>query len=414
MSEQQTNSCETDLLHEVVQSGRVQSFFQPVVSIQTKTIIGFEAFARGVSGEDKQAVKPSVLFNTCHDAKTQLLVDATCRDAALEQFRSIYGAHKNMLLFLNINALGIEGGASSKADLPGKARELGYDLRHLVIEVDEKRIGEGFDWGTHKLYASERLRFSIDDVGAGGIGLDKMFMLKPDFIKINRALFTELDTKPYKTDVLRSLGRAATELGATVVGKGVETEEEAFALLDADIIHQQGFFYTKTKDDGRRDPLEIFREKIDNVHHRYRERVGRTITSKKEMFERYHKLATKLMFKLEGSARDEYPDLAKRLVAGVEELAGLFILDDAGRQVTARLTKTTGSDGKPALKQQEQREDHSIRDYVLYLHMGFEKFVTQPFRSPVTRKPHVIISRRFFNREAKPFIVCAEFEHTAG
>ncbi|MBU1248216.1 MAG: EAL domain-containing protein [Proteobacteria bacterium] len=407
-------TCDTLFLQDILDTGSVQSFFQPVVSIQKKSIIGFEAFARGVSGKDQQMVKPGVLFDACHDLETQLKVDRICRKAALEQFQSIYRSHQNILLFLNINSNSLSAPGVQKEHLLEAARSYGYEPKHLVIEVEERMINESFPWELFQFYKEQGFKFSIDDIGAGGLGLDKMFMIKPDFIKVSRKIFEDMKEKPYKADMLKSLKKASEELGCILVGKSVEIESEAFDLLEADIFYQQGFFYTKTKgDDTTRKPLEIFQEKISKVYAKFRARATSSIKAKKEMFETYHKTTNKIMFKLEGSAENEFTELCRRICIGIKEVAGIFLLNEAGIQITPRLTKIPATDGKTSLKESGEGEDHSIKDYVLYLEMGFEKFVSPAFVSPLTKASHTIISRRFYNREGKGYIICVEYPYLA-
>lgn len=407
-------ACTTDLVHEMLKTGKVQSFFQPVVSIQKKSILGFEAFARGLSGDDNQVLKPGELFAACHDSDTQLEVDRVCRNAALEQFRNIYKAHKNVLLFLNVNLDAYRSPGVDKDLLLKTTTKIGYDPQHIVIEFEESKIRDDFPLDLFNHFKSLGFKFSIDDIGAGGLGIDKLFMIRPDFIKVSRAIFADAREKPYKMNVLKSLRKAAEELGCTVVGKSVEEEDEAFILLENDITHQQGFFYTKTKgDDSGKDALEIFKEKIANVHNRYCKHISECIKSRKEMFDSYHKLSSKIMFRLESAGKEELPEMTKRICIGIKDLAGIFILDDTGRQITPRMTRIETSDGKPAIRESGRNEDHAIKDYVLYLNMGFDKFVTPPFVSPLTKREHTIISRRFFNRDGLSCVVCVEFPYVA-
>ncbi len=405
-------TCTKELLDSILETGKVQAFFQPVVSIQEKSILGFESFARGIAGDEQEVVKACVLFDSNIDVDTQLKIDRLCRNTALKQFQSIYQAHKNVLLFLNINVTALQSETVEESFLLDMIKGYGYDPRHIVIEVEEDKISENSSLELLKFHKEHGFKFSIDNVGSSGLGLDKMFLLKPDFIKVSRDLFMDIKEKPYKAAMLETLKKAAEELGCALVGKGVEVEEEAFILLEADITHQQGFFYTKTKgDDSDKSPLEIFQEKITHVHNRYRERIAQSITNKKEMFESYNKLSSKIMFKLEGATAKEFPELMKRICTNIKELTGMFILDSTGQQLATRMTKVSTPDGKTVLKETSRNTNHSIKDYVLYLEMGFEKFVTPPFVSPLTKNRHTIISRRFFNNEGGAYIICVEFPY---
>lgn len=401
--------CQGELLQKVLKQGEVQTFYQPVVAVDRMTIIGFEAYARGALADD-QVIKPQVLFDQCHDLDTLLHMDRLCRESALRNFQSIFRTHPNMLLFLNINITALKAKSMEINTLQEQVEEYGYDPRHVVIEVEEKLIDDDAPMELLTYYKNLGMHFSIDDVGTSGYALDKMFLVRPGFIKLNRNFLSEVKQKPYKADVLASLQKAAQSIGAVVVGKGVEKEEDAFALLDNKVMLQQGYYYTKTKDDNEKDATKIFKAKIMDVNHRYKESMSMSIRKKKATFEDYHKLMSKLLFKVEKETAKEFPARCRAMIQSEESIMGLFILNDQGLVVSNRFLRYQDNDA-PKLREERATKNYSLSDFFVHLRTGFEKFVTPPFSSPLTRQQHCIIARRFLNVEGREFVMCLEFAY---
>ena len=69
--------------------------------------------------------------------------------------------------------------------------------------------------------------WSLDDVGAGHSNLDRIPLLRPDVIKIDRSLITGVDADFYKQETLKSLVSLSRRIGALVVAEAIETEAEA-------------------------------------------------------------------------------------------------------------------------------------------------------------------------------------------
>ena len=85
------------------------------------------------------------------------------------------------------------------------------------------------------------LRVAIDDTGAGFSSMRHVLRLRPDIIKLDRSLIAGIDDD----DGQRALGAAmtvfASQIGATVVAEGVETESELAAIKQLGMAAAQGY-----------------------------------------------------------------------------------------------------------------------------------------------------------------------------
>jgi GAF domain-containing protein len=81
----------------------------------------------------------------------------------------------------------------------------------------------------------------VDDVGEGYAGLQRVMAIRPDVLKLDRALVTNVDREPAKAALVDAVVRYAARTGALVCAEGVETRSELSTLADLDVAQVQGF-----------------------------------------------------------------------------------------------------------------------------------------------------------------------------
>ncbi|HEX9297469.1 MAG TPA: EAL domain-containing protein [Polyangiaceae bacterium] len=85
----------------------------------------------------------------------------------------------------------------------------------------------------------------IDDLGAGYSNLGRIADLEPKFVKLDRELVTALDQNARRRQLVASVVRLCTELGAAVVAEGIETVDEYSALCDTGAQYGQGYLFAR-------------------------------------------------------------------------------------------------------------------------------------------------------------------------
>mgnify|MGYP001810185484 CR=1 FL=1 len=259
-------------------------------------------------------------------------------------------------------------------------------------------------------YRELGFKLSLDCMNGTNMPVDDIFAYKPDYIKIDRPIYTDVEGQEYKRDQMAALCRLAERLGSTIVAKGVETEEEAIRLLEWGVYHQQGYYYTKDKDSEEKDPIRAFLLKVEEINRKFRDRAQGEVAAKRKRYEDYHKVLKKVAYKLGETIADDFTAVCERFAASEESLLCAYVLNDEGVQYTPRAFKRSLVSETPLLGPERGRgEDHSIREDVVHLMSGFEKYVTQPFVSAHARVAACTISARFYNKEGSPYIVCLEF-----
>ena len=109
------------------------------------------------------------------------------------------------------------------------------DLHRVVVELTEHTP-------VHDLAALRRqtdeLRargalIALDDAGSGYSGLQQLAALRPQVVKLDRALVSDADTDPVRVALAEMLGEFAGRIDAWLLAEGIETAAElaAFARL---------------------------------------------------------------------------------------------------------------------------------------------------------------------------------------
>ena len=396
-----------DLEH-VLERELISVFFQPLVSVRLKSIIGFEAFSRAMT-EAGAKLDARDLFETPWEPETRLRLCRLCRRKALEAFRPIAERHQHMMIILNVDGVGIRA-ADKLGQLDAICQAMNLSGRRVIIELERPALNTPEIARFVTYYRERGFKFSLDAMDGLTSPIEEIFALKPDYIKIDRPAYTDVGGQEFKRDMVHSLGRLAERIGSTLVAKGVETEEEAIRLLEWGVYHQQGYFYTKDKDSEEKDPIRAFLAKVEEINRKFRERAQGEVAAKRKRYEDYHKVLKKVAYKLGETIADDFTAVCERFAASEESLLCAYVLNDEGVQYTPRAFKRSLVSETPLLGPERGRgEDHSIREDVVHLKSGFDKYVTQPCVSPHSRTLTCTISARFYNKEGHPYILCLDF-----
>lgn len=238
-------------------------------------------------------------------------------------------------------------------------------------------------------------------------------VLEPEFIKVNRSFFGADERTPYSAGVLETVMSDASRIGTRVIGQGVESEEESIRLLSAGVELQQGYYYTKDENAQPGSQAESLLNKIEDANRKYRDVKGMVIRQKKEQFTQIFRVVLSACSKFESISEADFEDGCKALVRKADEITSVFIVNDKGVQITPRVHNgdTKGTVKSSDLGGMRKGADHSVKDYILYLDMGYTQFVTDPFASPFADSMSCLISRPFYDHLGARYKLCIEMSH---
>ena len=241
---------ETDL-RKALDQGQFRVYYQPIVSLQTGKITGFEALTRWQRPEGILA--PIAFIAVAEETgliipmNRQLLREA-CQH--LRSWQSEFPSDSPLTMSVNITSREFV-----QPDLVSEIRksldQTGVDPGCLQLEIIETIAMGDAEKSGHVLAQLKALgvRLSIDDFGTGYSSLSRLRRIPVDTLKIDRAFISNMDTDPENREIVRAIIVLAHNLGLKVVAEGTEKEEHIDLLKQFNCEMAQGYIFSRPADD---------------------------------------------------------------------------------------------------------------------------------------------------------------------
>lgn len=242
-------------LTELIEQKQLTSFFQPVVSLLEKKIIGYEAFIRAPL--ESSFYKTPYLFQCAEKYGLLTQLDFLCCELSLKKFASF--EHHAKHLFINISPQVLLQPTFKTIESLRDLEKLGLNQHDVIIELTEYRPIDDYELMKNAAAYYRNLGFDIalDDLGAGyGSNLRLWSELLPEYIKIDRQFIHDLPRDALKQNFIRSIQGIANALHCHVIAEGVETQEEFKAVEKIGLSFAQGNYLARA--------MPVLETKINN------------------------------------------------------------------------------------------------------------------------------------------------------
>ncbi|HEY3379274.1 MAG TPA: EAL domain-containing protein [Armatimonadota bacterium] len=399
--------CSTTL-DRILGQGALQTYFQPLVSIKTRSIIGVEALARGVTNDRLRS--PEQLFHQAAREGCTLALDRLCREHALASFASL-PCPAGTLLFLNFDTEIIDQGIVGSDFLLQQVQHHGLPTQQVVIEIMESKVRDVAALRRFvESYRDYGFLIALDDIGTGHSNLDRIPMLKPDILKIDRSLIQQIDQEYYQQVVFKSLVNMAKDLGVLVVAEGIETEGEAVTTLQLGADLLQGFYFAYPHAPPCADVPETHR-RIAQIAARYRDHMIDHVRTIKSRHQYYDTLLTAIVQELARVHDGRYDGVLRELITRYPALECVYVLDSAGMQISETVAHAAAipRQGTPIFRPARPGTDHSLKEYFyLLVNTSIEKFTTDPYISLASGERCITISAIFYDGAGALRVLCVD------
>ena len=241
---------ETDL-RKALEQGEFRVYYQPIVSLQTGKIVGFEALTRW---QRPEGLLSPIEFVAVAEETGLIIPMNRCllREACqhLRSWQSEFPASPPLTMSVNMTSREF-----AQPDLVGEIRksleQTGVDPGCLQLEITETIAMGDAEKSGHVLGQLKALgvRLSIDDFGTGYSSLSRLRRIPVDTLKIDRAFISNMDSDPENREIVRAIIMLAHNLGLKVVAEGTETEEHINLLKQLNCETAQGYFFSRPVDD---------------------------------------------------------------------------------------------------------------------------------------------------------------------
>lgn len=232
-----------------LREGRIEAYYQPIVRLDTREVVGLEALCRMRIGE---RVVPAVAF---HEATTDVHVatELTARMMALVAADVRHWLDLGIPfqhVGINVSSADMHGTVDRVLEAAFAAHRV--PLKHVILEVTESvYMGHGEDRIVQAAVETLRargLKVALDDFGTGYASLTHLLTVPVDIIKIDKTFVDRLGADKASTAIVEGLIRIAAKLDIRVVTEGVETEEQARLLQALGGVLGQGFLFSRALD----------------------------------------------------------------------------------------------------------------------------------------------------------------------
>ncbi|MGE7842615.1 EAL domain-containing protein [Lysinibacillus sp. NPDC093712] len=239
-------------LKKIIETKDLHTFFQPIMNLQTKETMGFEALNRPTPSDLFSSVDQFYEFVGQTDCV--FLFECFCRNLSLQRFKErLHGEmlNKNFMLFLNIHPNVLLDKKYNSGETLQLLKELGIKPQQVVFELTERSAVLDFVEFERVLshYRSQGYRIAVDDMGSGYNSLKTLIYLKPEFIKLDRSLIQFIDKNSEQQQLVTLLMTYAEQAETKIIAEGIERQEELDYLQDIGIHYAQGYAIGKPSKD---------------------------------------------------------------------------------------------------------------------------------------------------------------------
>jgi PAS domain S-box-containing protein len=240
---------ETDL-RRALELGEFRVHYQPIVSLQSGKIAGFEALSRWERPEG--LLSPGDFIQIADETGIILPMNRQLLREACLQLRAWHSQFPcDPPLTMSVNVAPKQFAQPDLAAQIGTIlAEVGTDPGNVDVEITETIAMADPQRSSLALSELKALgvRLSIDDFGTGYSSLSRLQEFPVDTLKIDRSFVSKMDTDSETSEIVRIIIMLAHNLGLKVVAEGVETAEQVSLLKQLKCELAQGYFFARPGD----------------------------------------------------------------------------------------------------------------------------------------------------------------------
>lgn len=244
--------------------------YQPIVSLATQEISGFEALVRW-QHPCKGLIFPNDFIPIAEETGMITQIDLwvlkqACQQLLTWQKQNIYGSNTTISVnfssqhFINSNFADLVADILASVDI---------EPNRIKLEITETTLIENTVAATALFLQLKNLgvSLSLDDFGTGYSSLNYLQQFPLDVLKIDRCFVRQLNHNSKNATITKALIEIAHQLELTVVAEGVETAAELAFLSQNSCDNIQGYFFSPplTADDLKQfelPPVPLFTDSL--------------------------------------------------------------------------------------------------------------------------------------------------------
>src|SRR2546423_2206596 len=237
-------------LRQAIEQKEFCVYYQPIVSLQTGRLYGFEALVRW-NHPRRGLVSPADFIPVAEETGLivpigEWVLNEAC--AHVRQWQIDSPSHRSLSLSVNLSARQV-----AQPDLLERIKEAlessKLNPHCLKLEITESVVMENAEAAAlmFKQLRSLGVQLSIDDFGTGYSSLSYLHRFPLNYLKIDRSFVARLTTDNDNA-IVRTILTLARNLGMEVIAEGIETEEQYQQLKMLGCEYGQGYLFSRPVD----------------------------------------------------------------------------------------------------------------------------------------------------------------------
>ncbi|HUX78959.1 MAG TPA: EAL domain-containing protein [Alphaproteobacteria bacterium] len=233
-------------LHEALETNQLKLHYQPIIDIQSASIVGAEALLRWYHPK-KGLISPQEFIPIAEETGLILPIgEWVLRNACLQNMS--WQQEELRPITIAINLSGQQFKQRNIIELViNILKETKMDAKYLDLELTESVIMENSQIFLNYLLELKRLGVGlvIDDFGTGYSSLSYLKRFPVDKLKIDISFISGLPQDADDAAIVRAILAMAQQLNIKVVAEGVETRDQFSFLRNSSCNMCQGFLFSK-------------------------------------------------------------------------------------------------------------------------------------------------------------------------
>lgn len=224
--------------------------YQPIISLGTEALAGFEALVRWDHPE-RGTVPPDEFIALAEETGLITEIGGWVLHEACTKLREWHAASGQESLTMSVN---LSGKQLTQTDLIEQIektlQQTGLNPTRLWLEITESVVMENAELATSTLVQLRKLgvHLSIDDFGTGYSSLSYLHRFPVNTLKIDRSFIGRMTKGDENSEIVSTICTLANNLGMEVVAEGVETREQLELLQSLKCEYGQGFLFSRPID----------------------------------------------------------------------------------------------------------------------------------------------------------------------
>ncbi len=238
---------ETALRHALLlKQDEFRLYYQPIVSLITGRIIGFEALIRWHHPE-RGIVSPQDFIPLAEETGMIVSIGQWVLYQACQQMHTWHEQFPSSLnLTISVN---FSGKQITQTDIFKQVKQTlqqtGLEPCSLKLEITESLLMDNFELANTVLSELTALNIELhmDDFGTGYSSLNYLHRLPIKTIKIDRSFVNNIGSRGENLEIVRAIVTLAHNLNMSVTAEGIETVEQLAQLQALECDFGQGYFF---------------------------------------------------------------------------------------------------------------------------------------------------------------------------